>query len=160
MLRRVGVVFAFVLTLSAVVWAAPPPSCTCEFCVPDPEAKCKLPQGGVTTCGIFMRSGICLDQAAGLAALELAPAEEPVPAELAPADLRPEECARPAPPSRSFASRRSSPILPSVLDQLQLSSCGCVDLCRFDYQCVLLYGPGSECVPVGPCQCKECTATS
>lgn len=36
--------------------------------------------------------------------------------------------------------------------------CSCRDLCRNDAQCVLLYGPGSQCVPVGSCQCKECLA--
>lgn len=48
------------------------------------------------------------------------------------------------------------PLFPSFLDSLRQSSCSCIDLCRFDFQC----GPGGSCVPVGPCGCKECTASS
>lgn len=52
----------FALALPAFVFAAPPPECSCDVCLPDPTLKCKLPSGGQTTCGIFMRSGICLGE--------------------------------------------------------------------------------------------------
>lgn len=70
------------LALPAVVFAAPPPECSCEVCLPDPTLKCKLPNGGQTTCGVFMRSGICLGE--GFASVELQEALdlEEVPARL------------------------------------------------------------------------------
>lgn len=34
--------------------------------------------------------------------------------------------------------------------------CSCLDLCQSDAQCVFFYGPGSQCLPMGPCDCKEC----
>ena len=43
--------------------------------------------------------------------------------------------------------------------ELSANSCNCRDLCRNDLFCIFLNGPGSQCVPVGPCGCKECTAT-
>lgn len=74
MVRRVGTVAILALmTLPSIVFSDPPPPCSCDFCIPDPEASCKLPQGGVTTCGIFMRPGICL----GLTPEEVSSAEEP-----------------------------------------------------------------------------------
>ena len=57
------------------------------------------------------------------------------------------------------APAASSPLFPNVFDVAQ-SSCDCRDQCFSDFQCVLLHGPGSQCLPVGPCQCKECSATS
>lgn len=52
-----------------------------------------------------------------------------------------------------------APSLEDLLIPPAQSTCSCRDLCRTDAQCALLYGPGSQCVPVGPCQCKECQAT-
>jgi len=43
--------------------------------------------------------------------------------------------------------------------ELSANSCNCRDLCSNDLICILLNGPGSQCVPVGPCGCKECTAS-
>ncbi len=48
------------------------------------------------------------------------------------------------------------PVFTTALDQVRQNSCGCLDQCRFDFQC----GPGGSCIPVGPCGCKECAATS
>lgn len=88
MARRVGTVAVFVLMMMpGFAFADPPPTCSCEFCVPDPEAKCKLPSGGVTTCGIFMRSGICL----GLDPAPATPASA-AEADAAPAEASPEAC--------------------------------------------------------------------
>ena len=38
--------------------------------------------------------------------------------------------------------------------------CGCRDLCKNDGQCELFYGPGSVCLPTGPCGCRQCFAAS
>ncbi len=54
------------------------------------------------------------------------------------------------------ATLEPEPLFPSFLDGLRQGSCSCLDQCRFDFQC----GPGGSCVPVGPCGCKECAATS
>lgn len=53
-----------------------------------------------------------------------------------------------------------APSLEELLAPPAQPACSCLDLCRSDAQCELFFGPGSQCVPVGPCQCKECQATS
>jgi len=63
-----------------------------------------------------------------------------------------------APESADAAS--PAPALEELLIPPAQPVCSCRDLCRNDAQCVLLFGPGSQCVPVGPCACKECLATS
>lgn len=54
------------------------------------------------------------------------------------------------------ADLEPEPLFPSFLDGLRQGACSCIDQCRFDFQC----GPGGSCVPVGPCGCKECAASS
>jgi len=54
------------------------------------------------------------------------------------------------------ASLEPEPLFPSFLDGLRQGACSCLDQCRFDFQC----GLGGSCVPVGPCGCKECAASS
>jgi len=58
------------------------------------------------------------------------------------------------------AEAEPAPSLEELLAPPAQPVCSCRDLCRNDAQCELLYGPGSQCVPVGPCQCRECQATS
>lgn len=53
-----------------------------------------------------------------------------------------------------------APPLEELLTPPAQPACSCKDRCKTDAQCELLFGPGSQCVPVGPCQCKECLATS
>lgn len=107
MLQRAAVAVALILlSLPAVAPAAPPPDCTCDFCVPDPTAKCRLPGGGQTTCGIFMRSGICLDQLTGdgEVATLVTTGAAPIPADLEAAIPEPPPCATEAPAPELLAS--------------------------------------------------------
>lgn len=77
--------------------------------------------------------------------------EEPEsPAVPAPAQAPEPDVAEEAPPA---------PALDELLMPQPEPVCGCRDVCRNDAQCELIFGPGSQCVPVGPCACKECQAT-
>ena len=144
MLRRAGVFLALLFTLSAIAWAAPPPPCDCDYCVPNPEAKCKLPQGGVTTCGVFMRSGICLGQASsGVAALGTAPAGAPIAA------------ATPA-ANKSVDSTAVDGLAPEWMKPAAAEACSCKDQCRRDRDCRRVCGSlGGEGVQVNSC-CTAC----
>lgn len=62
MLSRVAILGILTLALLPVTaWAGPHPECTCEFCVENPDAKCRPPGGGVANCITLIRSGACLD---------------------------------------------------------------------------------------------------
>jgi hypothetical protein len=80
----------------------------------------------------------------GLAAATEHPAAEaaPAPAEVAEPD------AEAAPPVPSLEELLVPPVEPV---------CSCKNRCSTDAQCELLYGPGSQCVAVGSCQCRVCT---
>ena len=51
----------------------------------------------------------------------------------------------------------TSPETCDVETESWLQACNCIDVCKNDRQCRFFNGPGSQCVPVGPCGCKECT---
>jgi hypothetical protein len=51
----------------------------------------------------------------------------------------------------------ASPSLDELLTPPAERVCSCGNRCSSDAQCVLLYGPGSQCVAVGSCQCRVCT---
>jgi len=86
--------------------------------------------------GVAIAAAAAHDTAAEAA--ELAPAIEPA-------------CAEAAPPAPTLEDLLTPPAQPV---------CSCRNRCFSDAQCELIYGPGSQCVPVGSCQCRECLATS
>lgn len=78
-------------------------------------------------------------------------------------EVSPVQAAQPADPEAAqpeAAEAEPAPSLEELLAPPPQPVCSCRDLCRNDAQCELFYGPGSQCVPVGPCACKECLATS
>lgn len=62
MLLRFGFAVTLLLALApAALLAAAPEPCSCEYCLENLEAKCRLPDGsGVASCAALVRSGACL----------------------------------------------------------------------------------------------------
>lgn len=64
--RTQALVLVFAVVLCAlpltVAQADPPPPCTCELCLADPEVKCNRNVNG--SCVHLLRSGVCLGELA------------------------------------------------------------------------------------------------
>jgi hypothetical protein len=142
--RLVAICFLLAAAFAALpATAAPPPDCSCDLCIPNPTSKCRIPGGGQTTCGIFLRSGICLGQLTAASA-------EPVILE-APTQAAPEVSAEAAcDASASLAGPESQ--TPTWL----ADSC-CQSQCRRDRDCDSVCGGkgAGACIQLNSC-CRGC----
>ncbi|MGH6690336.1 MAG: hypothetical protein ACREF4_06635 [Gammaproteobacteria bacterium] len=94
---------------------------------------------------IAVLAGALLGSLCGPAAAAEDPSTQAAPA---PAQVTEPDGAEAAPPAPSLEELLTPPAAPV---------CSCKNRCSSDAQCELLYGPGSQCVPVGSCQCRICT---
>jgi hypothetical protein len=94
---------------------------------------------------IVMLAGALLGSLCGPAAATEEPAAQ---AAAAPVELTGPAAAEAVP---------AAPSLEELLTPPPAPACSCKNRCSSDAQCELLYGPGSQCVGVGSCQCRVCT---
>jgi hypothetical protein len=99
---------------------------------------------------IAVLAGALLGSLCGPAAAAEDPAAQAAPA---PAEVTEHDAAEAAPASPSL----EKPSLEELLTPPAEPVCSCRNRCSSDAQCELLYGPGSQCVAVGSCQCRVCT---
>lgn len=86
MRHRTGFALALLLVLSpAVLSAAAPEPCSCEYCLANLDAKCRPPGGGIASCAALVRSGACLGPSPASSPVPEAEVEPPVRAEAQPA---------------------------------------------------------------------------